>query len=109
MVEDNPLLAQEQDQQQTAVLIEVQLPIQNNNIGAITRALDTAIENAGKATVENQRPWLLIRFLPLTENNRIRSDFGACNTLESYLSSPSLTRRCRTCLLYTSPSPRDRG
>ena len=85
----------EQDQQQTAVLIEVQLPIQNNNIGAITRALDTAIENAGKATVENQRPWLLIRFLPLTENNRIRSDFGACNTLESYLSSPSLTRRCR--------------
>jgi len=96
VVEDNPLLAQEQDQQQTAVLIEVQLPIQNNNIGAITRALDTAIENAGKATVENQRPWLLIRFLPLTENNRIRSDFGACNTLESYLSSPSLTRRCRT-------------
>ena len=96
LVEYNLLLAQGQDQQQTAVLIEVQLPIQNTNIGGITRALDSAIENAGKAKVKNQRPWLLIRFLPLSENNQIRSDFGACNTLESYLSSPSLTRRCRT-------------
>ncbi len=96
LVEYTLLLTQGQEQQQTAVLIEVQLPIQNTNIGGITRALDTAIENAGKATVENQRPWLVIRFLPLSGNNQIRSDFGACNTLESYLSSPSLTRRCRT-------------
>ena len=52
LVEYNLLLAQGQDQQQTAVLIEVQLPIQNTNIGGITRALDSAIENAGKAKAQ---------------------------------------------------------
>lgn len=86
----------QQDEQQTSVLIEIQLPVQNNNLGAITRALDIAVENAAKAARENQRPWLLIRFLPASRDNRITSDFGACNALESYLSSPSLTRRCRT-------------
>ena len=90
------LLAQKEDQKESSVLMEVQLPIQNSNIGSITRALDTAIDSATKAAVANQRPLLLLRFLPASNANQLASDFGACNTLESYLSSPDLTRRCRT-------------
>jgi len=90
------LLAQQQDQKETSVLVEVQLPIQNSNIGSITRALDTAIESTTKTAVANQRPLLLLRFLPASDSNQLASDFGACNTHESYLSSPALTRRCRT-------------
>ena len=90
------LLAQKEDQKESSVLMEVQLPIQNSNIGSITRALDTAIDSATKAAVANQRPLLLLRFLPASDANQLASDFGACNTLESYLSSPDLTRRCRT-------------
>ncbi|MEC9096673.1 MAG: hypothetical protein VX776_08585, partial [Planctomycetota bacterium] len=52
---DSLLLAQQQQpqqtDQQTSVLIEIQLPIQNNNIGGITRALDTAIDNVNKAAI----------------------------------------------------------
>ncbi len=91
------LPAQQADSpQQTSVLIELQLPVQNNNIGAITRSLDTAAEIAAKATEGNLRPLLLLRFLTAEGTNRIASDFGACNTLESYLSSPDLTRQIQT-------------
>lgn len=90
------LLAQQQDQKESSILMEVQLPIQNSNIGSITRALDTAIDSVTNTAVANQRPLLLLRFLPPAGSNQLSSDFGACNTLESYLSSPMLTRRCRT-------------
>ena len=87
----------------TSVLVEIQLPIQNNNIGSITRALDTAIDSVTKSSADNQRPMLLLRFLPTVEGEQLKSDFGACNTLESFLSSPSLTRQCRTVAVLDGP------
>jgi len=82
--------------EQTSVLVEIQLPIQNNNIGSITRALNAAVANAENASTDNQRPFLIVRFLPAEQASEISSDFGACNTLESFLSSTELTQRCRT-------------
>ena len=87
----------------TSVLVEIQLPIQNNNIGSITRALDTAIDSVTKSSADNQRPMLLLRFLPTVEGEQLKSDFGACNTLESFLSRPSLTRQCRTAAVLDGP------
>ena len=93
----------------TTTELDTELSAVNSILGAIGQSPITQLKDTTTGSLISTNPEISFIYNILTEVNKdVQNEGWHFNTEEHVKVSPDVTTKYITCLLYTSPSPRDR-